>query len=218
MPTPSEPIAAAPVAPAAPAKRESAVDAMNRRFAEAQATPTPPAAPAAPAVVPPAEPVKTVEAVKTPADKKPDHLVKPKAGAKKAEAAPMIRLSCSPEVRHIVKGIRNPHKMLNTLETSLDTGGSYIGRWDILRRFRACQPKDDEPLNTYFTKLSNYHIQLDHTHDTATDRDFRTQIFTSLPSPYGMRLIVLKHHRPIPTPEQAIHDRLEEATPASIAE
>ena len=29
--------------------------------------------------------------------------------AKEAEAASMIRLSCSPEVRRIVKGIRNPH-------------------------------------------------------------------------------------------------------------
>jgi len=60
----------------------------------------------------------------------------------------MIRHSCSPEVRRIVKGIPNPHEMWNTLETSLDTAGSYIGRQDILRHFRACQPKEDEPLKT----------------------------------------------------------------------
>jgi len=58
--------------------------------------------------------------------------------AKEAEAASMIRLSCSSEVRRIVKGKRNPHEMWNTLETSLDTAGSYIGRQDILRQFRAC--------------------------------------------------------------------------------
>ena len=83
--------------------------------------------------------------------------------AKEAEAASMIRLSCSPEVRRIVKGIRNPDEMWKTLETSLDTAGSYIGRQDILRQFRGCRPKEDEPLKTYFTKLSNYRIQLDHT-------------------------------------------------------
>jgi hypothetical protein len=48
--------------------------------------------------------------------------------AKEAEATSIIRLSCSPEVRHIVEGIRNPHKMWNVLETSLDTTGSYISK------------------------------------------------------------------------------------------
>jgi hypothetical protein len=102
--------------------------------------------------------------------------------AKEAEATSIMRQSCSPDVRRIVKGIRNPHEMWNVLQTSLDTAGSYIGRQDILRQFRACRPKEDEPLKTYFTKLSNYRIQLDHTDDAITDRDFRTQLFTSLPS------------------------------------
>jgi hypothetical protein len=65
--------------------------------------------------------------------------------------------------------MRNPLEMWNTLETSLDTTGSYIGRQDILRQFRACRPKEDEPLKAYFTKLSNYRIQLDHTDDAITD-------------------------------------------------
>jgi len=58
--------------------------------------------------------------------------------AKEAAATSIIRLSCSPEVRRIVKCIRDPHEMWNVLETSLDTAGSYIGRQDILRQFRAC--------------------------------------------------------------------------------
>jgi len=58
--------------------------------------------------------------------------------AEEAEAASMIRLCCSPEVRCIVRGMRNPHDMWNTLDTSLDTTGSYIGRQDMLRQFRAC--------------------------------------------------------------------------------
>jgi len=136
--------------------------------------------------------------------------------AKEAEAASMIRLCCSSEVRRIVKGIRNPHEMWNGLETSLDTAGSYIGRQDILCQFRACRPKEDEPLKAYFTKLSNYRIQLDYTDDAVTDRDFRTQIFTSLPSQYAMILMVLKHRRPLPTPEEAMHDLIEEETTASL--
>jgi len=106
--------------------------------------------------------------------------------------------------------------MWNTLGTSLDTAQSYIGRQDILRQFRVCQPKEEEPLKAYFTKLSNYRIQLDHTNDAITDRDFRTQIFTSLPYQYAMILMVLQHRKPLPTPEEAIHDLLEEETAASI--
>jgi len=136
--------------------------------------------------------------------------------AKEAEATSTIRLSCSPEVQCIVKGIRNPHEMWNVLETSLDTARSYIGRQDILRQFRVWRPKEDEPLKTYFTKLSNYHIQLDYTDDAITDRDFRTQIFTSLPSQYEVILMVLKHRWPLPTPEEAMHDLLEEDTTASL--
>jgi len=136
--------------------------------------------------------------------------------AKEAEAASMIRVSCSPEVRRVIKGIRNPHEMCNTLEMSLHTTGSYIGRQDILRQFRACRPKEDETLKMYITKLSNYHIQLDHTDDAVTDRDLRTQIFTSLPSQYAMILMVLKHRRPSPTPKEAMHDLLEEETTASL--
>jgi hypothetical protein len=136
--------------------------------------------------------------------------------AKEAKAASMIKLSCSPEVRRIVKGMRNPREMWNTLETSLDTARSYIGRHDILRQFRACRPKEDESLKAYFTKLSNYRTQLDHTDDAITDRDFRTQIFTSLPSQYAMILMVLKHRRPLPTPEEAMHDLLEEETTTGL--
>jgi len=106
--------------------------------------------------------------------------------------------------------------MWNMLQTSLDTTGSYIGRQDILCQFHACRPKEDEPLKPYFTKLSNYRIQLDHTDDAMTNRDFRTQIFTSLPSQYAMILMVLKYRRPLPTPEEAMYDLLEEATTASL--
>jgi hypothetical protein len=49
-----------------------------------------------------------------------------------------------------------------------------------------------------------------------TDRDFRTQIFTSLSSQYAMILMVLKHRKPLPTPEEAMHDLLEEETTASL--
>ena len=89
--------------------------------------------------------------------------------AKEAEAASMIRLSCSTKVRRIIKGMRNPHEMWNILKTSLDTARSYIGRQDILRQFCACRPKEDEPLETYFTKLCNYRTQLDHTDDAINN-------------------------------------------------
>jgi len=57
--------------------------------------------------------------------------------AKEVEAASIIRMSYSPEVRCIIKGIRNPHERWNTLETSLDPAGFYISRQDILCQFRA---------------------------------------------------------------------------------
>jgi len=136
--------------------------------------------------------------------------------AKETEAVSMIRHSCFRNVRPIVRGMRNTLEMWNTLQTSLDTTGEWIGRQDILRQYRACWPKEDKRLKTYFTKLSNYRIQLDHTDDAITDRDFRTQIFTSLPSQYAMIWMVLNHRRPLPTPEEAMHDLLEEDTTASV--
>ena len=74
---------------------------------------------------------------------------------KEAEAASMFRLSCSREVRRMVKGMRDPLEMWNTLQTSQDTTGSYIGRQDIIHQFRACRPMEDETLKIYFAKLSN---------------------------------------------------------------
>jgi hypothetical protein len=106
--------------------------------------------------------------------------------AKEAEATSMIRLSCSPNVRCMVKGIRNTLEVWNTLQTSLDTTGSYNSRQDIPGQFRAFRPMEDEPLTAYFTKFSNYRKQLEHTDDCKTERDFCTQIFTSLPSLYAM--------------------------------
>jgi hypothetical protein len=132
--------------------------------------------------------------------------------AREAEAASMIRLSCSPEIRRIGKGMRNPHEMWNTLQTSLDTAGSYIRRQDMLCPFCAGRPKEDESLKAYFTMLGNYHTELDHTDDAITDRNFRTQIFTSLSPQYAMISMALKHTRPLPTPKEAMHDLLEEET------
>ena len=136
--------------------------------------------------------------------------------SKEPEAASTIRLSCSPRLRRIVKGIPNPHNMWNALEMGLDTAGSCVGTQDFLRQFGACRPKKDEPLELYCINVSNYCIQLDHTDNAITDRDFRTQILTSLPSQYVIILMVLKHRRPLPTPEECMHDLLEEATAASL--
>jgi hypothetical protein len=133
-----------------------------------------------------------------------------------AEAASMIRLSCSPKAWRIVKGMRTPLEMWNTLQTSLDTTGSYICKQDILRQSRDCRPKDGETLKAYFTNLSDYRIQLDHTDDAITDADFRMPIFTLLPSHYAMLLLVLKHTRPLPRPEEAMHDLFHEETAASL--
>jgi len=130
--------------------------------------------------------------------------------AKEAEASSMIRLSSSTEVRHLVKGMRNCHAMWNTPQTNLDTARSYIGRQDILRQLHACRPKEDKPIKAYFTKLSNCHIELDHTDHAIIDQDSCTQLLTSLWSQYAMILMITKHRRPLPTPEQAMHDLLEE--------
>jgi hypothetical protein len=41
-------------------------------------------------------------------------------------------------------------------------------------------------------------------------------MFTSLPSLYGMILIVLKHRTPFPTTEEAIHNLLQEETTTGL--
>jgi hypothetical protein len=112
--------------------------------------------------------------------------------------------------------MRNPLKMWNTQETILDTARSYMGRQDLLFQFPACPPKEDKPLKAYFTKLSIYCTQLDHTDYAITDCDFGKEIFTSLPSQYAMKVMVLKHRRPLPTPEEAMHALLEVQTKPAI--
>jgi len=136
--------------------------------------------------------------------------------AKAAEVSSIIRLSCAPAVWCNVNGTRIPQEMWNVLEISLDTTGCYIGRQDILRQFHPCWPKKDEPLWTYITKLSSDGIQLEHTDDAITNRVFRIQIFTSLQCHHALIVMVLKHRRPSPTPEEAMHDLLEEETTASL--
>jgi len=42
------------------------------------------------------------------------------------------------------------------------------------------------------------------------------EIFKSLPSQYAMILMVSKHGRPFSTPEEAMHDLLEDDTTASL--
>jgi len=127
----------------------------------------------------------------------------------------MIRLSYSPKVWCIVKGMTKPHKMWNTLETSLDTDGLYLGRQNILHQVRACWPKEDKSLDAYFTKVCNYHIHPVHTGNAITNRDFHMLIFSTLPLRYPMILMVLKHKRPLSTAAEAMHNLLEEETTAS---
>jgi len=136
--------------------------------------------------------------------------------AREAEAASVIRFSCSPGVHCIIKGMRNPLRMWNTLETNLVTAGSYVGRQDILRQRGACRPKEHEPLKAYITKLRNYRTQLDHRDNAMTGRDCCTRIFTSLPSQYAMILMDLKHRRQLPTPAEAMHDLREEETTTGL--
>jgi len=69
---------------------------------------------------------------------------------------------------------------------------------------------EDEPLKVDFTKVSNYRMQLDHTDGAIINWDFCTQMFTSLPSQHAMKLMVLMHRRPLPTPKEDMHDLLEE--------
>jgi hypothetical protein len=92
--------------------------------------------------------------------------------AKQAEAVPMNRLSGSPKVQYIIKGISNPHELWNTLQTDLHSALSHLGRQDILHQFDAGRPKEDEPLTAYFPKHSKYHTQLTHTDDEITDCNF----------------------------------------------
>jgi hypothetical protein len=102
--------------------------------------------------------------------------------AKEAKASFIFKPLCSPEVRRIVKGINNTTKLCKVLETSRDTNGSYIGRQDILCKFCTCWAMEHQPLNTYFTMLSNHGIPEEYTDDAFRAHSFYMQIFTALPS------------------------------------
>jgi len=133
-----------------------------------------------------------------------------------AEAVSMLRLSFSPTLQCIFRGITNPQEMWNKLETRLDRAGSYIGSQAVLLLYCTYQPRQGEPRTTYFTKLSNHHMPLDHMDNEITDCNFHMQLITSLQSQYVMILMVLNYRRPSPTPDEAMQDHPEHQTTATI--
>jgi hypothetical protein len=96
----------------------------------------------------------------------------------------MIGLPCSPMVSSVVKEMRKLCEMSNSIEITLHTTESDIGRQDLTLQFCAFQPTGDTQHIADLTKLNKYRIQLEHTEDAITDQDVWTDIFILLPVQY----------------------------------
>jgi hypothetical protein len=128
----------------------------------------------------------------------------------------MIRLCCSPAVWHIGKGIRYSHEILETVETNLDATISNSSRQGILRHFHSCQPKTNIALKAFLTIFCSYSIPLDHINNAITNWEFETQLLRFQSSLCMVVLMVLKHWRLIPIPEEAMHNFLAASCTTSL--
>ena len=108
--------------------------------------------------------------------------------------------------------------MWDTLKTRLDTSATRSGRTTLLRQFRCARSKGaDEPISEYIRRLLHYRQQLEGTTAEISDEEFRTHLYTTVPSQFEMTIEMLMNRTPEPSVEDVIAAIQQKATTAAIA-
>jgi len=127
---------------------------------------------------------------------------------RQAQAAAIIRGSCSQEVEIELEGISDPAQMWTTLAARMDAVSTAVGRMMLLRKFRDLKPTTGEPIQTYFSQLMKIKNQLAGSDEAISDATFKTHIFTTLPMMFSVTIEILQSHTGISV--QAVIDALKE--------
>ena len=108
--------------------------------------------------------------------------------------------------------------MWDTLKTRLDTSATRSGRTTLLRQFSYARPKGtDEPISEYIRRLLHYRQQLEVTNAEISDEEFRTHLYTTVPSQFEMTIEMLMCRTPEPSVEEIIAAIQQKATTTAIA-
>jgi hypothetical protein len=108
------------------------------------------------------------------------------------QASAIISGSCCNKVQVYVEEIDDPAEMWTVLATRMDAAGTVVGRMTLRRKFHALRPVAGEPINTYFSRLMEVKNQLIGTAEAICDAEFKTHVYTSLPSMFAVIVIILQ--------------------------
>jgi hypothetical protein len=128
-------------------------------------------------------------------------------------------MGCSNQILQPVKWTVDPAEMLDILHDRFDNTLSKLGRTQMLCKFHAYHPANDEKMNTYFTRLFDYRYQLSGSAKEISEDGFVTHLFTSIPKKCSTMINIFKREDP-PRTSQNILDaiRLDEERAAFVTE
>ena len=82
--------------------------------------------------------------------------------------------------------------MWDTLKTQLNTSAMWSGRTTHLWQFHYARPKGtDEPMSEYIRRFLYYCQQLEGTNTEISDKEFRNQLYTTIPSSFERTIEML---------------------------
>jgi len=108
------------------------------------------------------------------------------------QASAIISGSCCHEVQIQIEEIDDPALMWTTIARKMDVTSTVVGRMTLIWKFHALRPIEGEPICTYFSRLKEVKNQLDGTVKAISDAEFKTHLFTTLPTMFDVIVIILQ--------------------------
>jgi len=108
------------------------------------------------------------------------------------QASAIISGSCCNEVHIQIEEIDDPAVMWTTIARKMDVTSTVVGCMTLLWKFHALRPIEGEPISTYFSRMKEVKNQLDGTTEVISDAEFKTHLFTTLPTMFDVIVIILQ--------------------------
>jgi len=123
-------------------------------------------------------------------------------GANKALA--QIYLRHCDELLPLIYNINNSVEMWEALRDRFDNASTKLGRTQVLPKFTASPPSQDEIVTLYFPKLIAFRKKLISTTENITDDTIKTRIFTTLSNSYETTIQILEQRIPAPMAQECM--------------
>jgi hypothetical protein len=125
------------------------------------------------------------------------------------EAIALIHLGCTDDLLPWIDDIDDPVEMWQMLQGRLYNTTNQVIRTQIVRKFHALRPSNDEKITQYFTRLIDLRKKLIGSPETISDETMKTHIFSTMPKEFETTIKILEQQIPVPTAQQVM-DRLRE--------